>query len=134
MKTKQILWYLGLLAIFSLVLVACNPATPDPPPTTEAEYQTNLPAVDNLQEETETEAYPKPQEQAQTEAEEAYPAPEKILPSVGQATGAEEAYPVPEEPVEAPAPIRRDQLEATDPATVALASGKVQLVELFAFW
>jgi hypothetical protein len=34
-----------------------------------------------------------------------------------------------------PAPLPpRDTLEATDPATVQLASGKVQLVEFFAFW
>ncbi len=28
----------------------------------------------------------------------------------------------------------RDELHATDPGTVSLASGKVQLVEFFAFW
>jgi hypothetical protein len=135
--TKRIFWITALLAILALVIIACNPATPESPPAEEAEYQSNLPAVENLQEDDESEAYPEPQEQTQLEAaaadKEAYPATE-ILPGVGQAAGSEEAYPVPEEPVEAPAPIRRDQLEATDPATVALASGKIQLVELFAFW
>jgi hypothetical protein len=29
---------------------------------------------------------------------------------------------------------RGDELEATDPETVALASGGLQLVEFFAFW
>jgi hypothetical protein len=31
-------------------------------------------------------------------------------------------------------PPARDELHATDPGTVALASGKVQLVEFFAYW
>lgn len=31
-------------------------------------------------------------------------------------------------------PSTRTELAATDPATVALASGQVQLVEFFAFW
>jgi len=34
----------------------------------------------------------------------------------------------------ASAPTPRQSLEATDPSTVKLASGKVQLVEFFAFW
>lgn len=32
------------------------------------------------------------------------------------------------------APTISNELHATDPATVSLASGKVQLVEFFAFW
>ena len=40
-----------------------------------------------------------------------------------------------EEPtVEPTAVIVKPELEATDPATVQLASGQVQLVEFFAFW
>ncbi|MCG3206862.1 MAG: hypothetical protein FOGNACKC_00461 [Anaerolineae bacterium] len=44
--------------------------------------------------------------------------------------------PVPEPPAAMPEfrPSTRTALAATDPATVALASGKVQLVEFFAFW
>jgi hypothetical protein len=37
-----------------------------------------------------------------------------------------------EDPVDAPTP--RADLYATDPASVTLASGNVQLVELFAYW
>ena len=40
----------------------------------------------------------------------------------------------PEVVAEPPAPRPLDQLIATDPATVSLASGQVQLVEFFAFW
>jgi hypothetical protein len=40
-----------------------------------------------------------------------------------------------EEPTEAASPPPpRDEIIATDPTTVALASGEVQLVEFFAFW
>mgnify|MGYP000017647150 CR=1 FL=1 len=48
-----------------------------------------------------------------------------------------ETYPLQEEPaaeVLAASPTPRPALEATDPATVKLAAGKVQLVEFFAFW
>ena len=48
---------------------------------------------------------------------------------------AEEAEPtaVPESPASA-VPTARAGLESTDPATVNLASGQLQLVEVFAFW
>ena len=39
-----------------------------------------------------------------------------------------------EAPTETPAPTPRPGLEATDPATVQLGAGQVQLVEFFAFW
>lgn len=35
---------------------------------------------------------------------------------------------------EAAKPFTLDQLVATDPATVQLATGKVQLIEFFAYW
>ncbi len=35
---------------------------------------------------------------------------------------------------ESPPPVLKTGLEATNPSTVNLASGKIQLVELFAFW
>lgn len=37
-------------------------------------------------------------------------------------------------PVERPTPTIREGLHASDPELVNLASGKVQLVEFFAFW
>jgi hypothetical protein len=42
-------------------------------------------------------------------------------------------FPYPEPGAEEP-PIVNEKLEASDPATVQLASGKPQLVEFFAFW
>lgn len=56
-----------------------------------------------------------------------------------EATAAVSETPVSEEVVEATAtafvpPTPRAELESTDPASVNLASGQVQLVELFAFW
>lgn len=35
---------------------------------------------------------------------------------------------------ESPPPVLKAGLEATDPGTVSLASGDVQLIELFAYW
>jgi len=36
--------------------------------------------------------------------------------------------------VEQPAPVLKTVLEASDPSAVSLASGKTQLIELFAYW
>lgn len=74
-----------------------------------------------------------------------YPAPEDPMPTSEDQTG---GYPAPEDPgptseeqvagypapsEEAPPPLKTE-LEATDPDTVSLASGELQLVEFFAFW
>ena len=95
--------------------------------------------------------------QAVSEAATAYPAPEVwvpvapaagVYPAPGEAAAIVSAYPAPVEAADAPAalptekpeeaapaqPAPRTELVATDPATVSLASGKVQLVEFFAFW
>lgn len=53
--------------------------------------------------------------------------------------GAEPAAPAADEPAEVEAEPQeivqpRQELEATDPATVSLASGQPQIVEFFAFW
>lgn len=57
---------------------------------------------------------------------------------VAQATEAPEPTSTPEpEPTEVaigPPPAFREELQATDPATVVLGAGKPQVVELFAFW
>ena len=39
-----------------------------------------------------------------------------------------------ENPAETGKPFTLDQLVATDPSTVQLAAGKVQLIEFFAYW
>jgi hypothetical protein len=48
-------------------------------------------------------------------------------------SGPPPATDLPATEVAAPPPVRAE-LAATDPSTVQLASGKVQLVEFFAFW
>ena len=59
---------------------------------------------------------------------ESYPAPEVQAPA---ATYTPFPYP---EPGSEGAPVVNEKLEASDPSTVMLASGKPQLVEFFAFW
>jgi hypothetical protein len=61
-----------------------------------------------------------------------YPPPQDLA----DPTDGEQTPPYLPPPYEAPqtAPVVRAELEATDPATVNLAAGKVQLVEFFAFW
>ena len=55
---------------------------------------------------------------------------------VAQATEAPEptAAPEPTEVAIGPPPAFREDLQATDPATVVLGAGTPQVVELFAFW
>ena len=127
LNRKRILWFTGILLVWSLLLAACSPETPDSTSTSAPteEYQVNLPAVNNPQAETPT--YPAPESQSDV-GDQAYPEPPAQPEPV---VAAEEAYPIPEEAVDKPAP--RTELEATDPATVSLASGQIQLVEFFAF-
>ncbi len=70
-----------------------------------------------------------------------YPAPGSPYPD--PALGNSNPYPGPAQPTQAPAeptvrtqPTREIQkeLHATDPTSVRLASGRIQLVEFFAFW
>ncbi len=99
---------LGLLAVF--MLSACTPSAPAPPPTEPVVAEPAAPAAD--------------------------PAPEVEPPTV--VPEAPEAAPVETEPpAEEPAVVvtpRGNDLEATDPSTVNLASGEPQLIEFFAFW
>ncbi|MCF6278609.1 MAG: hypothetical protein L3J16_07675 [Anaerolineales bacterium] len=98
---------LGLLAGF--ILSACAPGIPVSAPT--------VAAVEPLA------SAPAPSE--------AVPAVEEapvVVTEVPEETSADEAPPV------AVATSRGDQIEATDPATVNIASGQPQLIEFFAFW
>ncbi len=106
---RKTLLTLGLLIVF--MLSACIPATPAPEPPPEV-----APA-----ETTQEEAPPVP---AATEAE----AP-AAAPTEAEAPAEESA----EEPVAVATP-RGNDLHATDPGTVNVASGKPQLIEFFAFW
>ena len=72
-------------------------------------------------------------------------APAAAREEVAQATGAPEPAAAVEEPTSTPEPEPtevaigpppdfREELQATDPATVVLGAGTPQVVELFAFW
>jgi len=100
---------LGLLAVF--VLSACTPSAPASPPTPTIAAEPAAPA---------------PESAPEAEAPVVAPAPEADAPVVEE-----------EPPAEAPVIVvtpRGNDLEATDPSTVNLASGKPQLIEFFAFW
>jgi hypothetical protein len=108
MKPRSILT-IGLLAVF--MLVACAPAASPTPAQTELPVQ------------------PAPQE---TEP----PALPTTAPTEVQPPAAQTEVPPTEAPTEIPqivATSRGPDLEATDPATVSLASGELQLVEFFRF-
>jgi len=96
---------LGLLGVFVLSACASATATPPPPPPP---VQLPIP--------TETAAAPTP-----TQAE------------MGEAAPAESMTPT-EEPIVVIPTSRGNELEATDPTTVNIASGEPQLIEFFAFW
>ena len=84
-----------------------------------------------------------------TEADIGYPDPESQVgypyPAPGEDGSPQEnqdpesfpptpGYPSPDNEVNEPAPVLKTELEATDPSTINLASGEIQLVEFFAFW
>lgn len=132
-----------IIAIFiMLLLVACNVGRPEASTPAQAPEE----ATPTLEE-----AYPPP---AGGEIQTPYPEPmeSSAYPAPGldgtESSTRGEAYPVPEQPPAAepdqnaypapqgaaPVPVVRTELEATDPGSVELASGDVQLVEFFAFW
>ena len=66
------------------------------------------------------------------EVAQATEAPEPTAAAVEEPTSTPE--PEPTAVAIGPPPAFRENLEATDPATVVLGAGKPQVVELFAFW
>ena len=135
-----------------LSLTACSSAAIESAPIATKDQQTDdyIPVVgkdvsenDELVADEVSEAYPdlKPETQNQeievVPQNTAYPDPESDQVSMeGDVKSQETANPAPlEEPVEEIKPTPRgNELVATDPSTIMLASGKLQLVELFAFW
>lgn len=127
-----------LLMAAGLFLTACrqtNESTAAVPATTEVQTEvvirtaapTAYPAPAMTEKTAASLASPYPAPVASPELPTAYPVPEQqvtLLPTAPQETPAEAA---PTRPV-------KQELEASDPAAVQLASGKVQLVEFFAFW
>ncbi len=131
---------LGICFAGILILTACsNSAAPEPTLTVEVQKTqpqeaspTQAPANTATTNSIVTEqGYPAPpQTQGSDNAtpESGYPAPGNQLPTPGdQADG----YPSPDESY--PPPLKTE-LRATNPSTVNLASGELQLVEFFAFW
>ena len=66
------------------------------------------------------------------EVAQATEAPEPTAAAMEEPTSTPE--PEPTEVAIGPPPAFREELEATDPATVVLGAGQPQVVELFAFW
>ena len=106
MKTRSFLT-LGLLAV--LLLVSCAPADAPAPAESQAPAQPAEPVVEEP-------AAPPPTEVEPTVA------PTEVPPTEAAAPQPEPAF-VPKGP----------DLEATDPATVSLAAGDLQLVEFFRY-
>ncbi len=108
-------------------------APPDTATTTSIVTEQGYPAPPQNQgsdEATPEGGYPAPEDRLPTPGEQAggYPAPENQLPTPGDQTG---GYP---SPGESNPPPQKTELQATNPSTVNLASGELQLVEFFAFW
>lgn len=116
------------IVVSLILLAACSPASTPVPP----EPDTPLPTAGDLVLE---DAYPAPEQQGDVPEEPvspAYPGPqdEGVTPTEPVSP----AYPAPDMADPSPVPAVRLELEATDPETVNLVAGQVQLVEFFAFW
>ncbi|MFN2237726.1 MAG: hypothetical protein ACK2U1_26130 [Anaerolineales bacterium] len=146
------IFILSTLMIALLSLAACSSVTIENTPIATRDQQTDvyIPVVgkdvsenDELVSDEESEAYPDLEPETQYQEIEvvphdsAYPDPESDQVSIDENENSqEEANPLPlEEPIEVIKPTPRgNELVATDPSTINLASGQLQLVELFAFW
>ncbi|MFN2126386.1 MAG: hypothetical protein ACK2TU_00870 [Anaerolineales bacterium] len=146
------IFILSTLMIALLSLAACSSVTIESTPIATRDQQTDvyIPVVgkdvsenDELVSDEESEAYPDLEPETQYQEIEvvphdsAYPDPESDQVSIDENENSqEEANPLPlEEPIEVIKPTPRgNELVATDPSTINLASGQLQLVELFAFW
>ena len=136
---KNLISLFLVVLVSMLVFVACQPnatppvessgseseATPQGQPKDDAELDmvaeapTQTPTLANQDVEEEIVATINPTAPPQVAEESSSEEPEQAAPAEDVAQGP---------------PNHGDQLFATDPATVVLASGDVQLVELFAFW
>jgi hypothetical protein len=144
-KQKRLILIFSSLLIVSLFLIACGSTSNEAPETiteTSQENQVMLPAVEVNTDENATptaDTYPDPEEKAKDTS---YPVPEEAEMDSYPASEAteqededtpDEANPTPDET--SPIPTSRgNNLAATNPATVKLASGHLQLVEMFAYW
>jgi hypothetical protein len=136
-----------MIALFSLT--ACSSGAPESAPI-DQQSDVYVPVVENNVSESDefasrevSEAYPDLEQETQIPVVEdiirntAYPDPETEQVSMMESEDLqEEADPVSqEEPTQVIKPTPRGkELVATNPSAVILDSGKIQLVELFAFW
>ena len=125
--------------IFSLVLVALVGCAQAFPTVEVSELPTHIPTeVEQVAELPEQPGETLTEEPAAT-PEESQPTAEPILTDLPAVESTELAPgdPTTAPPTEAPTdttPLGSPELHATNPSSVNLASGKVQLVEFFAFW
>jgi hypothetical protein len=129
----------SVMLMLALAISACSTQQAEEVVQEDAPVQTEevMPTIEELTTEspaepvkTETQVVEPVNEPAAEDSEEieGYPAPGYQFPTPTTDGG---AYPSPEV---AAAPPLKTGLEATDPSTVVLATGKPQLVEFFAFW
>jgi hypothetical protein len=143
MKYSRQLFVILFLLVSITLLVACTSDTQENVPADIEAKQTEivLPIVeadngDVSESVVEDQAYPDTELDSES-ANPAYPEPESVIqPTLEEQNVQDEDEPIEEvEPTQEPKPTSRgNQLVATDPSTVNLSSGNVQLVELFAFW
>jgi len=141
-KIPRFILMVGILLVGTLFVSACG-SQQTPAPTEQeaaAEDEISEPALEIAMTEVPAEmqssagdeppnASPTDPPDVDSESQvEGYPSPGYLWPTP---TTNSAAYP---SPVEAAPPPLKIGLEATDPSTVVLASGKPQLVEFFAFW
>lgn len=147
-------WRIGLAAVGLIVLAACSRATSTPSTTAEpamvtqsqptispAENASPYPYPSLAYTESPGFAYPAP---ASTATQTSPPSPSPTTTSTPGMTSTPEStvgpYPVPATPnptltaTAKPTRAANQTLLATDPNQVQLASGRIQLVEFFAFW
>jgi thiol-disulfide isomerase/thioredoxin len=144
MKTK-IFWQVILLSLAALiVLAACSAAKPTEAPAVQPSQVAATSAPAQAPQAAQSVPYPEPAQVPAypvpganpalgaypAPAQPAYPVPgQAVYPPPGQNGAAQAATQV----VEQMKPVSAEII-ASDPAAVQLASGKVQLVEFFAFW
>lgn len=114
-KQPARIYYLIIgLTIFGLLMTACGGAIQEKQSITSTPSNSEGPAESQLS--------TIPSQIPETQETDPDPANQVMVPNV-------EVAPNPTEPL-----VVKTNLEATDPATVALATGKPHLVEFFAFW
>ena len=155
MKTKHVYLLMIVVVLLSVIsLTGCSSSVTESDPIATHDQQTDVsvPVLEKEDSESDelvlgevSEDYPDLEPESQFQEVEAmpentaYPEPESDEGSVIEDENSlDEAYPVPvpqEEPIQVIKPTPRgNELVATNPSTVNLSSGKLQLVELFAFW